>query len=796
MARRKRVPRKRVPGRRPPKGRKAPAKFLRRMKKKLFFIYGFVMLLLVGLVGRLVYIGQVKGKEYEQQVLSQQGYDSQIIPYQRGKILDTKGTILANSVDVYNLVLDCKQINEVTNKETKERKYLEPTVEAVLAYFPDVTEEEVRAALAEKPDSRYFVLRRKLYYDEITGFLEFQDELNDKGRKAHPNVQGVWFEKGYQREYPNHTLASKILGYTVTGDEGIGGLEGYYNSVLNGINGRQYGYLNTDNNLERTVKEPVNGKSLVTTIDVNVQKIIEQKIAEFQEAHRDEVREGAGSENTAVIVMNPQNGEILAMSDDLVYDPNKPRDLSLHYTKEERKALNKEEKLQKLDRIWQNYCVTNSFEPGSTAKPFTVATGMETGKLREWYECDGLERVGGHEIHCVQRSGHNSQTVEQTVMNSCNDAMMQMAAEIGKEDFYKFQDIFGFGLQTHIDLPGEPSFYYMYNAETTDAASLATNSFGQNFNVTMIQMASAFSSLINGGYYYQPHVVRKILDDSGNTVQEIEPVVLKQTVSSQTSDAVKGYLYSTVSEGTGKSAKVAGYSMGGKTGTAEKGDRTEDRYIVSFIGFAPVEDPKVLVYVVIDEANVAKEKQSSALATAMAKEIFTEILPYLNIFPDEEIPREDGQEASPDGTGEGDGQGADPAGTGEGQEGSPPGEGTGQGQEGNGLPGEGENPDGAGEGTGQRQDPGAGGEGESPDGAGEDTGEWQSPEAGGEGEGTGEWQSPEAGGQGENQGNTGEGGEGSPGGTGEGGEDTGSTGAPQGGPEYPPDGVPWTLPNE
>ena len=214
MARRKKIP----------KRRKKPAKFLRRMKKKLFLMVGFIMVLLCALVGRLTYIEQVKGKQYEKQVLSQQGYSSQSLPYQRGKILDTKGTILANSVDVYNLVLDCKQINEETDDEKKEKKYFDPTVEAILKCFPDVTEEEVRAAMTEKPDSRYFVLRKKLYYDEIVGFQELVAEVNDKGKKVNPNVQGVWFEKEYQREYPYDTLASKILCYTVTGDEGIGGL--------------------------------------------------------------------------------------------------------------------------------------------------------------------------------------------------------------------------------------------------------------------------------------------------------------------------------------------------------------------------------------------------------------------------------------------------------------------------------------------------------------------------------------------------------------------------------------------
>ncbi len=223
-------------------------------------------------------------------------------------------------------------------------------------------------------------------------------------------------------------------------------------------------------------------------------------------------------------------------------------------------------------------------------------------------------------------------------MDSCNDALMQMAMDIGKDDYYKYQNIFNFGLKTNIDLPGEArTDTLIYTAENTNMTSLVTNSFGQNFNVTMVQLASAFSSLINGGYFYQPHLVKKIIDEEGNVVQNIDTSPLKQTVSEQTSELVKGYLYKTVSEGTGKSAKVAGYSMGGKTGTAQKGKREKKKYVVSFIGFAPVENPQVLVYVVIDEANVDEDRQSSALATALAKKVFEEILPYMNIFKDEKV---------------------------------------------------------------------------------------------------------------------------------------------------------------
>ncbi len=620
-----------------PGKRKGPARFSRKMKKKLLIVFTLVVAALAALCGRLTWIEEVKGESYTKTILSQQGYESQSIPYQRGEILDSKGTILASSVDVYNVILDCRQINEETAENGKKvKKYVEPTVKAILQCFPDVTEEEVRAALTEHADSRYFVLRKQLHYDQIEGFQDLEAELDEKGNKANPNVQGVWFEKEYKREYPYGSLASKVIGFTTSGNEGIGGLEDYYNDALNGIDGRSYGYLNEDNNYERTVKEPIDGNSLVTTIDLNIQKVIEDEIADFQEAHRNEAAKGDGSQDMAALVMNPQNGEILGMSDKKTYDLNDPFDLSAYYTKEEEDALSEEQRLDALNQIWQNYGITYTYEPGSTAKPFTVATGLEVGKVRDFYVCDGYEEIGGFTIHCVQRSGHGTLTAREAVMESCNDAMMQMAADIGKDAFYKYQKIFNFGLRTGIDLPGEArTDTLVYTVENTNKTSLATNSFGQNFNVTMVQLASAFSSLINGGYYYQPHLVKKIVDANGNTVQDIGATVLKQTVSRQTSDELRDYLYSTVSEGTGKSAKVLGYSMGGKTGTAQKGKRTEKKYIVSFIGFAPADDPQVVVYVVIDEANVPLDAQSSALATETAKKIFTKILPYLNIFKDE-----------------------------------------------------------------------------------------------------------------------------------------------------------------
>ncbi len=628
-------------------------KFAKYMQKKLIVMFLLVFVLLVGLMVRLTYIQRTSGSRYEKIVLNQQQYDSETIPYRRGDILDANGTILATSQDVYNLIIDCRVINS-------DEKYIEPTIAAVLECFPDVTEEELRTLLTERPDSAYCVLRKQLSYEEISGFVELTEEVytegENEGDKVNPNVRGVWFEKEYDRVYPYDTLACKVLGFTTSGNVGIGGLEDYYNDTLNGINGRSYGYMDGTSGMEQTIKEATNGNSLVTSLDVNVQSVVEQKIKEFDATYRDAYTEGPGSQNTAVLVMNPNTGEIIAMADSTGYSLNDPWDEEIfnaycadyrQMTTEDIDALDEEGRLDILNALWQNFCITYTYEPGSTAKPLTVAAGLDSGKMdgTEVYLCDGGEMIGGHEIHCVLTTGHGTQTVEQAIVNSCNDALMAMSQQIGIETFTKYQNIFNIGLRTNIDLTGEArtdTLYYTAERMAQDAAALPTNSFGQNFNVTMIQMASAFASVINGGYYYQPHLVTKIVDENGNTVQTVEPTVLKQTVSNEVSDTVRGYLIKAVEEGSGQSAKVPGYSMGGKTGTAEKQPRDENTYLVSFMGFAPAEDPEVLIYVVVNEPN-AERQDRSIYATTLAKDILTEILPYLNIYPDEPITEDEDQ---------------------------------------------------------------------------------------------------------------------------------------------------------
>ena len=298
---------------------------------------------------------------------------------------------------------------------------------------------------------------------------------------------------------------------------------------------------------------------------------------------------------------------------------------------------------QNLNYLWKNFCISDTYEPGSTAKPFTVATALECGAItgNEVYQCNGKLHIGGHDIHCHVRTGEGAVNVQSSIAWSCNVAMMHMGQAIGKTNFAKFQQIFNFGLKTNVDLAGEARTVDLLFDEKMGDADLATNTFGQNFNVTMIQMVAGFSSLINGGYYYEPHLVDKITDSKGAIVENIEPRVLKQTVSAATSEKLVQYCTAVVmpeggNQRTGKTARPAGYAIGGKTGTAQTLPRGNKEYVVSFMGFAPADDPEIAIYVVVDRPNAAKQDDAK-FATRIVRSVLTEVLPYLNIYMTEEL---------------------------------------------------------------------------------------------------------------------------------------------------------------
>lgn len=596
-------------------------KFSKIMQKKLVLLFSLVVLAFAILIGRIIQINAMNGEKYTKVVLDQQQYDSRVIPFRRGDIVDRNGTKLATSERVYNVILDVKAMLE-------KKEYKKPTIKVLKDCF-GIAEKDVEELIESSPESRYNVMLKGVDYDTAKEF-----EAIDEDEEKHPNVKGIWLEEDYIRKYPYNSLASDVIGFSNADDVGTIGLEASYNAILNGVDGREYGYLEEGALLERTIKEAENGNTIVSTIDAELQKIVEKHILEFDKTYRNNAEKGNGSLNTAVIIADPQSGEILAQASYPNFDLNKPRDISAYYTEKELKKMKEEEKVEILNNLWRDFCVSDSYEPGSTAKPFTVAAGLETGKIRgnEVYTCGGSLVVAEDTdpINCHYTAGHGTQTVAQSIANSCNVAMMEMIKVIGAEDFYRYQSIFGFGAQTGIDLPGEAEGI-LQDPELVGPVDLATNSFGQNFNVTMEQMIAGMSALINGGNYYEPHVVKQIQDENGNVIETKESVLKKRVISENTSTLVKQYM-KTVMEGTGTGAPAAidGYDIGGKTGTAEKYPRNSGKHLLSFIGYAPQDEPEVLIYVVIDEPNT-ESQEDSMLVLNLARSIMEEAFPYLNI---------------------------------------------------------------------------------------------------------------------------------------------------------------------
>ena len=631
------------------------------MRGKLVVFCVFVVIAIIALTAVLIHITTTSEAQYKKQVLSQQKYDSTTLPFKRGDILDANGTILAHSEKVYNVILDVVVM-------TYDEEGLEPTLAAIDACF-DVDIQKIRSYVEENPNSQYYKIAKLISYEEKVAFesyVEEQERLGIEAAKAKgekyggTHIAGIWFEEEYIRQYPYQTLASDIMGFTGKDNLGQFGLEEQYNDVLNGTPGRKYGFLNDDSELKRTIIPAENGHSIISTIDMNIQKIVENVIHKYNEQLRNNHREGAGAENMAVIVMDVNDASVLAMATNRGYDCSNPYDLTSYYTEEqieemktimvdsntgefateETKEVYRISKYTyELNQLWRNFCLSDTYEPGSVAKPFTVAACLEDGIINgsETYMCDGSLYRGGYDIECHEKAGHGVVTVSYAVQESCNVAMMYMSEKLGAERFSHYQNLFGFGLKTNIDLAGEGrTASLIHTVDSMGVTELATSSFGQGFQVNMIQMAASFSALVNGGNLYQPQMVRKIVDDNGNVVKNIEPMLIKQTISQETSDKIVQYCNATVVDGTGRKGRPVGYDIGGKTGTSETLPRGNGNYVVSFIGYAPADDPQIIVYAVIDRPNVPRQDIATEYACWMARDVLQETLPYLNIFPTRE----------------------------------------------------------------------------------------------------------------------------------------------------------------
>ena len=643
---------------------------------------------------RLSYIVSFKGEEYKRMVYSQRQASDIVIPCERGSIYDAKGTVLASNIKKYIVILDAKQVTDYA-KQMGNSAYIEATAEALNQYL-GFDKQQIVDFIYNNPQDAYERISKDengkviaLDAETVKPLMEAITASKQKGSTIKP-IYGIQFEDSYSRIYPNNSLACDLLGYVNDGEVGVYGLEQYYEDELKGVNGRSFGYINDYTNLERQIVPAQNGNSLILNIDASIQRIVEKKIVEVNESMDYEDR--SGSYNTGVIIMECDTGNVLAMAGWPFYDLNNPREVTVDkyystkqinelmstfakkegwvngvssniFIEEDKppyfKILNEEtgkddvvmltqEQLDKLDDdlsgyvrdgVWKNFCISDTYEPGSVAKTITTAIGLDSGKLvpSDSFTCNGVIEILDRTIHCSHRWGCGGGDLRMCLVKSCNPAYTQFGKKIGKETFLEYTKDF-YGIKTGIDLTGEVSAENLvFNEKTLNTTELATASFGQGFNATMIQMICGFNSLINGGQYYEPHVVNRIVDENGCIVKNIEPKILKQTVSESTSDKLKDYCIGVVeeSEGTGKRSRPAGYRIGGKTGTAQisgVGGYQAGQYVVSFMSFAPADDPELVMYVVIDRPNIPDQSSGAVnQACLLTRDIYTEVLPYLNI---------------------------------------------------------------------------------------------------------------------------------------------------------------------
>lgn len=587
-----------------------PKRFSRKMCITVFLVFCVCLFTFGVLLFKIYRINSKDGDRYRKEALSQQSYTNTVLNYQRGDVKDRNNTTLAVSVRKYDLVLEPRTLG-------KDEKKKQATVDAIAKTF-GVASSVVEEVIQKKPNSMY---------EHIDSLKELPAKKVDKFKKQikKERLEGVWFEEVYKRNYPLKTVGASIIGFMNSNNQGTYGVEEQYNSVLNGTTGREYGYFDSNMNLQRTIKEAKDGNSVVLTIDANVQKIIEDEIADFQ-------KNGTGAKTIAMMVMNPKNGEILAMASNSTFDLNDPQNLASMYSEQKIAAMTDKEKNENLLSMWSNFCVGSAYEPGSTFKPFTIAAALDENIIsgKSTFQCNGVKKVADREIHCSNRNGHGMLDLRHALMESCNAALMDIGLGLGRNKFSKYNKLYGFGQRTGVDLPGETSGL-IHTKEELNPVELATSSFGQTQTVTMVQMLSGFSSLINGGNYYQPHLVKEIQNSNGDVVKTIDPVIVKRTTSEDTSSKLRSYLKSTVEEGTAAPAQVKGYSIGGKTGTAEKRPVSAKKYLVSFIGCEPAEDPEVAYYVIIDEPHV-KDQAHSTYATEFSSKVMKRVLPFLGQY--------------------------------------------------------------------------------------------------------------------------------------------------------------------
>ena len=563
-------------------------------KKKVLVVFVGAMILILGLMGRLAYLMIWKADYYQKKAEALHEREREI-KAARGEIIDCNGKILATNRTVCTI--------SVIHSQVKDPE----TVINKLAAALDMDEETVRKRV-EKVSS---MERIKTNVDKETGDAIRNMELD-----------GVKVDEDFKRYYPYNELASRVLGFTGGDNQGIIGLEVKYEEYLKGINGT---ILTTTDargvELEGVAEdrvEPVAGNTLQISMDANIQ-MYAQQMAE-------KVMEEKQADKVAIILMNPQNGEILAMVNVPEFNLNTPFELST----QEEQNMSEEEKQEALNQMWRNGCINDTYEPGSTFKIITASAGLEEGavKLDDTFSCPGYRVVEDRKIRCHKVGGHGAETFVQGIQNSCNPVFIDVGLRLGADNFYKYFQQFGLMSLTGVDLPGEAGTI-MHKKENIGLVELATMSFGQSFQITPIQLATTVSSLINGGRRVTPHLGVRVLEKDGEEIKTFEYEEKNNIVSEETSATMRMLLESVVAEGSGKNAYVEGYRIGGKTATSQTLPRSANTYISSFIGFAPADDPQILGMCVI--YNPQGVYYGGTIAAPVIGNIFENILPYLGI---------------------------------------------------------------------------------------------------------------------------------------------------------------------
>ena len=564
-------------------------------RKKVWLVFFICFFIMAGLIGRLVYLMGFRSDYYYEkaQELHERERD---IKAARGRILDAKGKVLADNRTVCTVSVIHSQIKEPEK------------VISVLAKELEMKEEDIRKRV-EKVSS---IERIKTNVEKETG-----DAIREYG------LSGVKVDEDYKRYYPYGSLASKVLGFTGGDNQGIIGLEVKYEDILKGEAGK---ILTTTDargvELERlgeNREDPVSGNDLQISLDASIQEYVQQAALKVMEEKQ--------AERVSILLMNPQNGEIYACVNVPEFDLNQPFVLN---TGQDTSGLSAKKKQDLLNQMWRNPCLNDTYEPGSTFKIITMSAGLEEGvvSVNDHFFCPGYKIVEDRRIRCARRTGHGAETFVQGAQNSCNPVFIEVGLRLGVENYYKYFRQFGLLEKTGVDLPGEAGTI-MHKMENMGEVELATVAFGQSFQITPIQLAATVSGLINGGNRVTPHFGVTVRSSDGTRAQKIEYPPQKRIVSQETSETVRAILETVVSEGSGKNAKIEGYSIGGKTATSQTLPRSANRYISSFLGFAPAENPQILGLCIIH--NPQGIYYGGTIAAPVIRSIFENVLPYMGI---------------------------------------------------------------------------------------------------------------------------------------------------------------------